>query len=208
MIRAGSSAAFSVEEEGWEQIAVAIEVERQYRETDADDVIVAVRQTIADQHEVDVAVIVLLKPGTLPRTTSGKIQRGKAREEYLANEFKPLVCWKTVTPLEALPIADESSFDENEPAPESVAAPDGRIDSSLAHRPHCDANGDPAAESGRKCAACDAGVCTSKEAVLSRISLRNGWAVPFQPRSFTIIPRSSWRSHSWREARQAPAIAR
>lgn len=33
--------------------------------------------------------VVILEPGTLPRTSSGKIRRGEARRRYLADELHP-----------------------------------------------------------------------------------------------------------------------
>ncbi len=93
LVRPNGVAAFSIEEEGEERLVVAIEAERTYREADADDVVLAIRQAVAEHHEVDVSVIVLLKSGALPRTSSGKLQRAQAREQHLAGEFKPLTTW-------------------------------------------------------------------------------------------------------------------
>ncbi|WP_079087123.1 fatty acyl-AMP ligase [Streptomyces silvensis] len=46
-----------------------------------------VRQTVSRQHGLAVHDVVVVRRGTLPRTTSGKIQRGLCRRRYLAGEF-------------------------------------------------------------------------------------------------------------------------
>jgi len=45
---------------------------------------------VADQHELFARHIVLIRPGTLPRTTSGKIQRSFARNLWLENSLDVL----------------------------------------------------------------------------------------------------------------------
>ena len=42
---------------------------------------------VADEHEVAVEEVVLLRSGTLPKTTSGKVRRQACREEYLAGRL-------------------------------------------------------------------------------------------------------------------------
>ena len=46
-----------------------------------------IRQTVSRQHGLAVHDALVLRQGTLPRTTSGKIQRGLCRERYLAGSF-------------------------------------------------------------------------------------------------------------------------
>ena len=38
--------------------------------------------------------IVLLKPGKLPKTSSGKVQRRECREQFLADQLDSLACWR------------------------------------------------------------------------------------------------------------------
>jgi acyl-CoA synthetase (AMP-forming)/AMP-acid ligase II len=56
-------------------------------EVDRAGVVRSVRAAIAAQHQIRVTQVVLLRPGGLPRTTSGKIRRGRCRELFLAGEF-------------------------------------------------------------------------------------------------------------------------
>ncbi|MET7419838.1 amino acid adenylation domain-containing protein [Dactylosporangium sp. NPDC005555] len=66
-----------------------------------DEVLRAVNRRVAEEHQVGVTAALLLKPGGLPRTTSGKVRRRQSRDLYLAGELKSWL------PAPALPVADE-----------------------------------------------------------------------------------------------------
>ena len=79
-VRRGSVAAFSVDASGSEQIVVVAELEREhFRHADTEQVIAAIRQSVARDHEIALARVVLLKPYKIPMTSSGKIQRRQTR---------------------------------------------------------------------------------------------------------------------------------
>jgi len=73
-VRSGGSVAFSVDLVDEERLIVAAEVERR-QPHDLDDVVRAIRRAVAEEHDVRVHSVVLLKTGGIPRTPSGKIQR-------------------------------------------------------------------------------------------------------------------------------------
>src|SRR5207237_8761685 len=77
-LQPGSAAAFSVDEAGLERRVVAAEAVPR-RRPDVGTVAEAVRQAVAEEHEADLSAFVLLKPGGLPRTSSGKTQRRACR---------------------------------------------------------------------------------------------------------------------------------
>ncbi|HEY9883152.1 MAG TPA: condensation domain-containing protein, partial [Thermosynechococcaceae cyanobacterium] len=54
---------------------------------DVEEVIAAIRQAVAEEHEVQVYGVVLIKPGSIPKTSSGKIQRRACRARFLAGEL-------------------------------------------------------------------------------------------------------------------------
>jgi acyl-CoA synthetase (AMP-forming)/AMP-acid ligase II len=91
-LTAHGGAAFAVEEaDGSERFVVVQEVERTLRHAlDTGDVIAAIREAIVDEHEIAPYRIVLLRPGALPKTSSGKIQRNLARELWRQDRLEVL----------------------------------------------------------------------------------------------------------------------
>jgi acyl-CoA synthetase (AMP-forming)/AMP-acid ligase II len=81
-LRQNGGAAFSVpDERGEEQLVVVQEVERTARNSiDPNEITGIIREAIANQHEVFARHIVLIRPQSLPKTTSGKVQRALTRK--------------------------------------------------------------------------------------------------------------------------------
>lgn len=92
-LRQGCAAAFSVDVFGEEHLVVAQEVDRQ-RGLDLTQVIGAIRQAVTEGFELQVYAVVLLKAGSLPKTSSGKIQRHACRAGFLKDEFVALAAWR------------------------------------------------------------------------------------------------------------------
>jgi len=91
-LRRNGGAAFTVTEgDDPEKLIVVQEVERTERRRIApDEIIGRIREAIVREHEIVPHQIALLRPGALPKTTSGKIQRGRARELWLAGSLDRL----------------------------------------------------------------------------------------------------------------------
>lgn len=85
-LRLGSCAVFAVEVDNEERLVVVQELEFRAK-PNGNEVITAIRQAIAEEHEVQVYAVVLIKPGTIPKTSSGKIQRRATRAAFLANNL-------------------------------------------------------------------------------------------------------------------------
>jgi len=93
-LRSGCGAAFSVEVGGNEQLAIVQEVEREHiRNLDAATVITSIRKVVAEQHELQTYAVVLLKTGSIPKTSSGKIQRHACRAGFLAGSLNSVAQW-------------------------------------------------------------------------------------------------------------------
>lgn len=86
-------AAFSIDVDGEERLAVVHEI-RPRRQTDFDELVRAIRRAIAREHGVNVYTVALVKPGAVPVTTSGKIQRRACRQALLANNLELLKVWQ------------------------------------------------------------------------------------------------------------------
>ena len=84
-LQVNSGAAFAVVIDGEERLVVVQELDRK---TDPAGVALAVQRAIAEEHELYLHEIVFVRAGTIPKTTSGKIQRHLCRQRYLANELK------------------------------------------------------------------------------------------------------------------------
>jgi acyl-CoA synthetase (AMP-forming)/AMP-acid ligase II/3-oxoacyl-(acyl-carrier-protein) synthase/acyl carrier protein len=92
---AGNAAAFSIESDGEERLVIAVEISREFwRNFDAEAVLQAIRRAVTEAHNVQVQAIAVLRPHSLPKTTSGKIQRGACRAAFLADELRTLAAWQ------------------------------------------------------------------------------------------------------------------
>ncbi len=103
-LQSGAGAAFSVDAEHEEVLVFVCEVKRAaMRDLVAEEVMEAIRQSISENHQIRVSAIALLRPGSIPKTSSGKIQRHAARKEFLANELDILVKWEVNPEVYASP---------------------------------------------------------------------------------------------------------
>ncbi len=107
-IRPSCVASFSVNIQGEEKLIVLAEVERRYWSSNRSvktasngnssaneminvkDLTQIIRREISKNHDLQVYTTLLLKPGSLPKTSSGKIQRHACRTEFLANTIEGL----------------------------------------------------------------------------------------------------------------------
>jgi len=91
-LRRHCGAAFTVAgDNGEERLVVVQEVERTFRNKIADeDFAGTIREAVADEHEVAVHQIVLIRPGSIPKTTSGKVQRNLTRQLWLEGALEVL----------------------------------------------------------------------------------------------------------------------
>lgn len=94
-LRPGCGAAFSVDVAGEERLVIVFEVERHHlKNLDVDAVVFAIRQAVALEHEVPVYAVVLIQTGSIPKTSSGKIQRHACRARFLAGNLEVVGEWK------------------------------------------------------------------------------------------------------------------
>jgi acyl-CoA synthetase (AMP-forming)/AMP-acid ligase II len=88
-LRRHCGAAFIVlDEDDHEKLVLVQEVERTQRHRVAtEDIVGCIREAVSTEHEIAVDKIVLLQPGAIPKTTSGKIQRNLTRKLWLENSL-------------------------------------------------------------------------------------------------------------------------
>ena len=93
-LRPGFSAAFCVGGERSEELVLALEVSRHHRVADDDALFQAVRAELADTVGVVPNEILLLRQNSIPRTSSGKIQRGACRASFLDGTLEVIGRWR------------------------------------------------------------------------------------------------------------------
>lgn len=87
-LRIGAGAAFTIERENGVRLVIVQEVERQYlRHLNVAEVVGKIREAILQQHELQIHTVALIKTATLPKTSSGKVQRYACREHFLAQKL-------------------------------------------------------------------------------------------------------------------------
>ena len=120
-LRPGCGAAFSVEGsvegEGEERLVVAQEIDR--NQTDTDAIIDRIRRTVAEEHELQLFAAVLIKPGSLPKTSSGKIQRHACRVAFLNGTLECVAGWREPGASEREPVTVSKPLLETREAIES-----------------------------------------------------------------------------------------
>jgi acyl transferase domain-containing protein/acyl-CoA synthetase (AMP-forming)/AMP-acid ligase II/acyl carrier protein len=86
-------AAFSIEQQDSEQLVVVQEIDKR---TDADPALLLARlpEAIREAHDITPAAIVLIKRGSLGKTSSGKVQRRATRDAYLAGQLEVAAIWR------------------------------------------------------------------------------------------------------------------
>jgi acyl-CoA synthetase (AMP-forming)/AMP-acid ligase II len=86
-LRQGCGAAFSIESETGERVVLVYEIEKKLPESDMSEVMSGIRRVVAEEYELEVHTVVLVKSGTIPRTSSGKIQRHACRADFEAGQL-------------------------------------------------------------------------------------------------------------------------
>ena len=82
LFRPGCTAAFSVELEGEERLIVVAEVKEDAKDQ-AQQLVDGVRKAIAEDMEISCHAVALVKPRSIAKTTSGKVQRSACRNAFL-----------------------------------------------------------------------------------------------------------------------------
>ena len=87
-LRRGCGAAFSIESETGERVVLVYEIEKKLPESDMSEVMSCIRRALADEYELEVHTVVLIKSGTIPRTSSGKIQRHACKADFESGQTR------------------------------------------------------------------------------------------------------------------------
>ncbi|MGF1480505.1 MAG: beta-ketoacyl synthase N-terminal-like domain-containing protein [Cyanophyceae cyanobacterium] len=95
-LRAANGAAFTIEEA---EMVIVSEVERQvWRNLNVEEIARAIREAIVYHHDLPIYAIALLKPGGIPKTSSGKIQRRACKQQFLDQTLAVIGEWTAAQP--------------------------------------------------------------------------------------------------------------
>lgn len=93
-LKAGSNAAFSVEVKGSERLVIVQELERSYiRKLNPEAVVESICQAVTAEYNLRPFATVLIKTGSLPKTSSGKVQRYACRAKFLEGSLNVVKDW-------------------------------------------------------------------------------------------------------------------
>ncbi|MGD9649080.1 MAG: AMP-binding protein, partial [Pirellulales bacterium] len=93
-LRPNSGAAFTIESAGRPQLVLVQELERGYAGNVA-RLIETIREAVTREHELILDAVVLVKAGSIPKTSSGKIQRHAARQAFAKGALKVIEQWSS-----------------------------------------------------------------------------------------------------------------
>lgn len=146
ILRPGCNAAFSIERDGGEKLVVVQEVQRRFHDETSewrsrrlpnpeletfaptlteppefDKMIESIRGAVSEAHGVDPFAVVLVKAGSIPKTSSGKIQRRACRDGFEHRTLEVVKAWKVelrpsaTSPLATGPAAAPSDEHPSQP---------------------------------------------------------------------------------------------
>lgn len=94
-LQENAGAVSSIEIAGDECLVVVCEVKRtELRKLNIDEIVGKILVAVSTEHELEVRQVLLLRPGSIPKTSSGKIQRSACKIGVLKNSLNVVGEWK------------------------------------------------------------------------------------------------------------------
>lgn len=93
-LRPYCGAAFAIDLDNSERLVIVQELERSYlRKLDVTEVVESIRQAVTAEHNLSIYATVLVKTGSIPKTSSGKIQRHGCKAGFLTGTLNVVEDW-------------------------------------------------------------------------------------------------------------------
>jgi acyl-CoA synthetase (AMP-forming)/AMP-acid ligase II/acyl carrier protein len=89
----GGGAAFLVDQHGDEILVLVQEIDRATKAPQREEIIRDIRRNVTVEHDVFVHEVILIRMGTMPRTTSGKVRYADVKRQYLDGELVVMSRW-------------------------------------------------------------------------------------------------------------------
>lgn len=113
--RKNGGAAFSVVKSGEEKLVVVQELERTaLRNDNHDDLISLIREIVSSEFELDVYAVCLIRTGSIPLTSSGKIQRRQTKYDFLNDDLTIVRQWSRDEDFESSETIEEDFVEPSE----------------------------------------------------------------------------------------------
>ena len=104
-IRSNGCVATNITLEGEEKLLIIAEIKRKILQNIyLEEIITKIKSNISQNHGIQTDNIVLVKQGSIPKTSSGKIQRQACKQAYLAQNLPIIKTWQFYTPSPSLPV--------------------------------------------------------------------------------------------------------
>ncbi|WP_405163550.1 AMP-binding protein [Nocardia sp. NBC_01499] len=93
-LRPGGTVACTVDPDGRPELVVLQELRRAHDVVDLAGLLTTIRSAIGAEHGVMPAVVALVEPGTVPKTSSGKVQRMQCRADFEHGRLAVVAQWR------------------------------------------------------------------------------------------------------------------
>lgn len=111
-IRPAGCAAFQVDEFS-SSVVIVVEISRRFNIENSEVIGELISTKINKEHALTVDAIAYIKEGSIPKTTSGKIQRRKCKTDYLDNTLNKIAEWRRIQKESKASDGSEKKITEN-----------------------------------------------------------------------------------------------
>ena len=94
-LRRGCAAAFSVDAQDQERLVVVLEVAASTPEETHEEILAVVGRSVTESHGVTPDAVLLGRPGTVPKTSSGKVRRSETKRKFQLGELPSIARWRS-----------------------------------------------------------------------------------------------------------------
>ena len=91
-LRSGGAAAFAVDHWDREHLVVVCEVERR-RGSEWEPVLDQIKRAVIAEHDIPPDAVVLVRHNSVPKTSSGKVQRHACRQQFIDDQLQEIARW-------------------------------------------------------------------------------------------------------------------
>lgn len=94
-LRPGCGAAFPLDINGKERVAIVYEVQKaDMGQQEADEIISAIHSAILENESINLFAVQLIKPRSIPKTSSGKLRRSTCKAAFLEGSLESVAMWR------------------------------------------------------------------------------------------------------------------